>query len=69
MGVVAGIDGNPSGWQPPVNSALKEWLATQPVKRKAQGARVTIRHGADRAWHLAPFGLLRGETPSFSPEG
>ena len=26
-----------SGWQTRVNAALKEWLATQPVKRKPRG--------------------------------
>ena len=35
--VVSALRASGSGWQTRVNSALKEWLATQPAKRKARG--------------------------------
>ena len=38
--VVGALRASGPGWQTRVNTALKEWLATQPVKHKARG------HGA-----------------------
>src|SRR5882757_3508574 len=35
--VVSALRASGSGWQTRVNAALKEWLATQPVKRKPRG--------------------------------
>ena len=35
--VVSALRATGSGWQTRVNAALKEWLATQPVKRKPRG--------------------------------
>ena len=35
--VVGALRASGPGWQTRVNAALKEWLATQPVKRKARG--------------------------------
>jgi hypothetical protein len=35
--VVSALRASGSGWQTRVNAALKEWLATQPVKRKSRG--------------------------------
>ena len=35
--VVGALRASGPGWQTRVNTALKEWLATQPVKRKARG--------------------------------
>jgi uncharacterized protein (DUF4415 family) len=37
--VVGALRASGPGWQTRVNAALKEWLATQPVKRKARGQR------------------------------
>jgi uncharacterized protein (DUF4415 family) len=37
--VVGALRASGPGWQTRVNAALKEWLATQPVKRKARGNR------------------------------
>jgi uncharacterized protein (DUF4415 family) len=34
--VVSALRASGSGWQTRVNAALKEWLATQPAKRKPQ---------------------------------
>jgi uncharacterized protein (DUF4415 family) len=38
--VVGALRASGPGWQTRVNAALKEWLATQPVKRKSRGQRV-----------------------------
>lgn len=35
--VVGALRASGPGWQTRVNAALKEWLATQPVKRKPRG--------------------------------
>jgi uncharacterized protein (DUF4415 family) len=35
--VVGALRASGPGWQTRVNTALKEWLATQPVKRKPRG--------------------------------
>jgi uncharacterized protein (DUF4415 family) len=35
--VVGALRASGPGWQTRVNSALKEWLATQPVRRKPRG--------------------------------
>lgn len=35
--VVGALRASGPGWQTRVNAALKEWLAAQPVKRKARG--------------------------------
>ena len=35
--VVGALRASGSGWQTRVNTVLKEWLATQPVKPKARG--------------------------------
>ena len=35
--VVSALRASGSGWQTRVNAALKEWLATQPSKRKSRG--------------------------------
>ena len=35
--VVGALRASGPGWQTRVNAALKEWLTTQPVKRKARG--------------------------------
>jgi len=35
--VVGALRASGPGWQTRVNAALKEWLATQPVKRKSRG--------------------------------
>ena len=35
--VVGALRASSPGWQTRVNAALKEWLTTQPVKRKARG--------------------------------
>ncbi|MBE0549894.1 MAG: BrnA antitoxin family protein [Rubrivivax sp.] len=35
--VVGALRASGPGWQTRVNAALKEWLATQPVKRKTRG--------------------------------
>ena len=35
--VVGALRASGPGWQTRVNTALKEWLATQPVKHKARG--------------------------------
>ena len=35
--VVGALRASGPGWQTRVNAALKDWLATQPVKRKPRG--------------------------------
>ena len=35
--VVSALRASGAGWQTRVNAALKEWLATQPVKRRPRG--------------------------------
>lgn len=35
--IVGALRASGPGWQTRVNTALKEWLATQPVKRKPRG--------------------------------
>ncbi len=35
--LVGALRASGPGWQTRVNAALKEWLATQPVKRKSRG--------------------------------
>jgi uncharacterized protein (DUF4415 family) len=37
--VVGALRASGPGWQTRVNAALKDWLATQPVKRKPRGQR------------------------------
>lgn len=37
--VINALRASGSGWQTRVNAALKNWLATQPAKRKARGQR------------------------------
>lgn len=38
--VVGALRASGPGWQTRVNAALKEWLSTQPAKRKSRGQRV-----------------------------
>ena len=38
--VVSALRASGTGWQTRVNAALKQWLATQPTKRKSRGQSV-----------------------------